>query len=106
MPQGMQVFKSNGDLLIDTSTLVGNVINSFTTTAKTGRITNDLLTTGTPFGFATVGSIPTGNSGAPSYREAPAWPTVSISGNTLSWSWSEEYNVPVSNPITIIYGVF
>lgn len=106
MAQGMQVFKSNGEMLIDTSTLVGNLINSFTTTQKSGSITNSLLSTGTPFGFATVGSVPVGESGAPNYLEAPAWPTISISGNTLSWSWVDEESVPSSNPITIVYGVF
>lgn len=106
MAQGMEVYDDNGNLLIDTSTLVGNVINSFTTTQKSGSITNSLLTTGTPFGFATIGSVPVRESHAPNFLEAPVWPTITISGNTLSWSWGDEESVPSSSPLTIIYGVF
>lgn len=106
MPQGMQVFDAGGRLLIDTSTLVGNFINSFTTTKKNGSITSSLLTTGVPFAFASTGSVPVSESNAPSFNEAPVWPTITINGNTLSWSWGEDSSVSNNRPITIFFGVF
>lgn len=106
MPQGLQILDNSGNVILDSTTFVGNLINSFTTTSHTGSITNNLLTKGTPFGFASVPSLPQYNSGAPSFRAAPVYPVISFSGNRLSWSWDEEPSEANGKSITIYYGIF
>lgn len=103
----MQVFKPNGEMLIDTSTLVGHFINSFTTTSVSGSISNTLLTQGTPFGFATYppSNKPSSATFLPS-RSAPSFPVITIVGDTLSWRWEEDPKTMPAGGITIQYGVF
>lgn len=109
MAQGMQVFKSNGDLLIDTSTLVGQFINSFKTDQATGSITNPLLSTGTPFAFAITGKAFAGGD-IPITPDlaviSPATCKVTVVGDTLSWDWSTGDDRKLSTEIVIQYGVF
>lgn len=105
MPQGMQIFKSNQSILIDTNDYIGNFINSFTTTDRSGSITNSLLLTGTPFAFASpeqAGDMPN----APTGDIAPVCPNITVSGSTLSWSFDEDTNLVSSPRLTIFYGVF
>lgn len=105
MPEGMQVYDENNNLLIDTTTLVGNFINSFTTTARSGSISNSLFSTGTPFAFASpeqAGDVPD----APTGEIAPVCPNIEVNGNTLTWAFDEDTNLSVSPRLTIFYGVF
>lgn len=101
----MQVFDNSGNTLIDTSTFVGNIVNSFTTSQTSGSITNSLLTTGTPFAFVSV--APVGQSaGMDTGDVTPTWPKISFSGNRLSWTGGEDSKATNIKPITIYYGVF
>lgn len=109
MPQGMQVFKSNGELLIDTSTYVGNFINSFTTNQASGSVTNSMLATGTPFAFAVTGKATAGGD-TPITPDlvviSPVTCKVEVVGSTVYWDWGFGDDVPDDLEIVIQYGVF
>lgn len=92
MPQGLQIFDSLGRTIVDVSDWLGRLIGSVSVTAFTGgSVTNDLITSGTPFFIW----IPTSEEAVtgPSYI-----PSVTFSGNVMTWGVN-----PISG--TIIYGV-
>lgn len=109
MPQGMQVFNQTGDLLIDTSTLVGQFINSFTTTQNSGSIEVPIFSTGTPFAFAVTGPSFAGGD-IPITPDlvvlSPVTCSIEIVGTTLYWDLNIGNDQLSSQSITIQYGVF
>lgn len=104
MAQGMQIYDNSGDLLIDTSTFIGNVINSITVSTGSGSITNSLLSNGTPFAFCSIPSTGT-TPFADGTESTPTWPEITFSGDTMSWTKVDDPNV-TTTPFTIFYGVF
>ena len=92
MPQGLQVWNSSGQLIIDTSTSIGKVLGITTITAGvSGNIADTKFALGTPF-WSLI------NQGPDSYGASPI---VSYnSGLTrLEWTNSAAYNN------LLVYGV-
>lgn len=77
MPQGIQVFNTDGSLQFDTSSRVYRVL----TVALAGGVSGSLTNTGLSTGTAIINVLP-GVSGA-----IP--PTVTVTGNTVSWSYTD-----------------
>lgn len=109
MPQGMQVFNQSGDLLIDTSTLVGQFINSFITTQNSGSVEIPIFSTGTPFAFAVTSPSLAGGD-IPITPDlvvlSPVTCSIEIIGTTLYWDLNLGDDQLQSQGITIQYGVF
>jgi hypothetical protein len=77
MPQGIQVWDASGNLILDTSTVTVRILDVITISANgSGNITNTQFSTGVPFYFFQPFQYLIGN-----YQ-----PTVTFSGNTMSWS--------------------
>jgi hypothetical protein len=90
----MQVYDASGNIIVDTSTKLGQILGTVSTGISNGSVTNSAFSFGAPFYFI----LPSGSG----YNVQP---DVDITGATLSWSWvtsGESYN----NPCTIIYGVY
>lgn len=103
MPQGLEVFDSNGVSTVDTSTNVALFLGIFSVggegSAKSGQITNPLLANGRPFHFLIVGRIPS----AQLNQEVE----ISFSGTTLNWSYpQDEATFANRPPTTIMYGTY
>ena len=89
---GLQVFDANGNTVMDTSTRLGRVLGIAVITAGvSGSLTNNGFYEGTPF-FQAMGD----------YGSRVVGPALSVSGNTLSWSWP----AASSGEYRIIYGIY
>lgn len=96
MAYGLRVWDASGNLTLDTSTRLGRVLGYVEVTTD-GSLTVPGFSTGTA--FARVNT--TGNSVGPDAEYS--WPpNISISNNTLSWS----YPSSTKGPAVIIYGVY
>lgn len=84
MGAGLQVWNAAGQLIFDTPDRMGR-ITGVVTVSSAGSLTIAVPTGCTPFWFL---------SGAPSQSGVPS---VSLSGNTLSWT---------AAPATIFYGYY
>lgn len=93
MPQGLQVFNANGDIIFDTNTNAGRVLGVADVIAyTTGSAVNDGLLTGRPFWvFQTTTT---------QYFSTAPTITASTTSNVISWSTQSSTNG------IIIYGVF
>lgn len=93
VPQGLQVWDENGNIILDTDDMLGKVLGVRAINAASGSITDARLTEGQPF-YAFYTSEP-----AQWFGEGPM--RVSISGSTISWSaWSR------FSSAFLAYGVF
>ena len=95
MAQGLQVWDASGNLAIDTSGSLGTVAGSVAYGNTNGSVTIPEFSMGRPLWFVLPGA-----GGSSVYQ-----PNISVSGNTLSWSWT----VPgsASNPPGVIaYGFY
>lgn len=95
MPVGLQVFDPAGNIAVDTSDLLGRVLGVRAAGKVNGSINVPGFSTGT--GWAAVLPHRVDDVYSP-----PIW---SISGTTLSWSYSEP-NAAYRADATIIYGVY
>jgi hypothetical protein len=89
MPQGLQVMDASGNIIFDTNTYAGRILDIITLTgSSSGNVTNSGLSTGTPFW---VWQSSTGTY----FQEGPV---VTISGSVISW---DSYNDGF-----LVYGVY
>lgn len=101
MPQGLQVWDANGNLIIDVTDRLTRVLGEFYTGTSNGSVTNPGLTTGTPWWIA----IPTTNINVNNNNMAK-YLTFSVSGSTLAWSFGAVYPIQVAINHKVIYGVY
>ena len=97
MPQGLQVWDAAGNMLVDTTTWMSQVLGSFELPADhaAGSTTDAGLATGRPF----VVVLPyEGNLGAESTGN-PIANQVTVSGTTISWNAAKV-------GCRVIYGVY
>jgi predicted GTPase len=81
MPQGLQVMDASGNIIFDTNTVAGRIIGTVDITASTaGSVTSSGFSTGTPFWVFQPKTTAY-------FSRAPS---VTISGNTLSWDNTAE----------------
>lgn len=90
MPAGFQVFDPNGKSILDTADRITRVLGLVDIAGASGSQSNAGLATGSP--FWTI--VPNG-SGWP--------PAVTISGNTISWSYGPQ--TPKQH-CSLVYGVY
>jgi hypothetical protein len=94
MASGLRVWDNVGNLLIDTSTRMGRVLGQISTGTADGSVTSAGFATGAPF-YAIVPK-----SGSPAAINTP---NITITGNTMSWSFS---GVPSPQDSLVLYGVY
>nr|WHT11554.1 module 1 specificity determinant [Pseudomonas aeruginosa]WHT11951.1 module 1 specificity determinant [Pseudomonas aeruginosa] len=97
MTTGLQIWDANGNLTTDTATRVGTILGSVESGTSPGSISVPDLSLGNPFCYVLTGASVYGDVIPPS---------VTFSGNTLSWGFygGGSYTVRVS--AKIVYGVF
>lgn len=87
MPQGLQVFDANGNVILDTSSFAARFLGSWQSpsyrSATSGTIQMVGLSGSQPFYFASLTFNPTTNYRAP-------YVTLSHSGETLTWRFYSE----------------
>ena len=95
MPQGLQVWDSSGNLIVDTNSSLGVILGTHTITksAGNGSLSVGDLSLGTPF-FTVITSTGT------------FYPIVSVSGSTISWTYDlfAQIYEPGTSTYTILYG--
>lgn len=100
MPAGMRLWDASGDLIFDT-------------TARTFTFLGD-TSTGTSDGSVSI-TLPSGVIGNLTYfvankisagRNMNRFPSISLSGSTLSWTFSPSISVPDRLPCLLVYGVW
>lgn len=82
MPDGLQTWDENGNILIDTTTVVGRTLGVIDASAASGSATVVGLDQGTPF------AVPLIQGGGNSYYyvyDALTIPRCTFSGTTVSW---------------------
>ena len=88
MPQGIQVWDAGGNLILDTSTVTVRILAVITIAGNTsGNVTSTQFSTGIPFYFFQPFQYLIGNF----------QPTVTFTGNTMSWS------LPNNAPSGLLY---
>ncbi len=92
MTAGLQTFDASGNLVFDTGTRTGRVINVTTITGTSGSYSDAALANGTPFFFFATSS--------PAVAKAVS---ISISGTTISWTIASSQS---SNTFALAYGVY
>lgn len=97
MPQGLQIWDSSGVSVLDTSDRIGLIISSVQTGVVDGSVTDSRLGVGTPFWFCLLDNYTLGN--------IPIIPIISLSVNTLSWSFPS-YPNGQRMTCTLYYGVY
>lgn len=95
MPQGLQVWNSAGQLIVDTNNALGVIlgVHTITKSAGNGSLSVPNLALGTPF-FTLITS--TGSF----------FPVIAISGTTISWTYDAFVASvePGGSTYTILYG--
>ena len=99
MSQGLQVWDAGGTLVMDTTTRVATLVGRVTTGTSSGSVSNPALGKGVPIYFAVLDQSAQTNS----YWQY--YPSFSISGTTLSWSFSDNYPQYRASLI-VTYGYF
>ena len=94
VPQGLQVWDENGNIILDTNDMLGRVLGIQPVSSRTGSITDARLAQGQPFYFFLSAPYP-----GPGY---PGPARITISGSTLSWYHPE---MPAAGSF-LGYGVF
>lgn len=95
MASGLRVWDASGNLIVDTTTRLGTVLGTVTTTKANGSITNAGFAQGTPF-YSVCGITD---------AYSVFSPKITLSGNTMSWA----FNTSGANSNTsqfIVYGVY
>lgn len=101
MPAGYQQWDASGNLILDTSTIVGRFFGKINIggagSAKTGSVTNAKFSQGTPF-YVAVNTLGVDVEG---YGVV-----ITFSGNTMTWTYPQAGNTGPERPnATIVYGV-
>lgn len=81
MGEGLQVFDSGGNVVMDISTIVGRQIAIIDASAISGSMSIAGLSDGTPFAIPILNTA----GGVTGYGAITA-PVVTFSGNTVSWT--------------------
>lgn len=95
MSFGMVVKNASGVTIIDENSKLARVLGTVYVPQTNGSLTDAGFATGVPFGAVVVADTLFGSK--------PGAPTVTFSGNTMSWSYP--YSSMKSN-VYIIYGVY
>lgn len=107
MPQGLQLWKADGSLKLDTSTLLGRIFGSVNVAAgsASGVITNAKFTQGEPILVGVFGQGTFSESGlsGPAYSQFSY--TVGSSGTSVTWSRTTNPREPNLPAGTIFFGV-
>lgn len=111
MPQGLQVFDAAGQVVIDTSTIVGLLIGRIDVAENqlSGSIYNPKLTSGRPFVVPFIGMMksPVGAGGGRNDLITSSQVSFGVNGNTLTWSRPQRSAQETSSPAgTIYYGIY
>lgn len=82
MPAGLQVWDGSGNIMLDTSTIIGRTLGIIDASASSGSANVPGLDQGTPFAIPLLGqnAYPT----TPQY-DALTIPRCTFSGTTVSW---------------------
>lgn len=106
MPQGLQVFDSNGVIVFDVTDRLSRVLGIITTTASNGSISDPGLLTGTPWWMI----IDDWGGASDTYSLTTSVPLITASGSTLSWApqpgLAPGYATMPIRPVQLIYGVY
>lgn len=95
MPQGLQCWDASGNMTLDITDRLTRYLGEVYTGTTDGSITDVNLSTGTPW------FVMRDTSNFESFNEAPC--TLSISGNTISWTFG---STGARTNKKIIYGVY
>lgn len=95
MEAGLQIFDSQGSLIVDVGSRLARFMGSVNTGNHSGAIHVPGFNTGEPFYVSLLNT--------PTILGTVAGPTIWTSGLTLHWAF--DLHRPQS-PVTIIYGVF
>ena len=97
MPQGLQVFDSSGNMMLDVTDRLTRYLGAFDTGSGngSGSYTDALLLTGTPWIIVTC------IAGDPAYLNV----AFTVSGSTISWSMSQILYTTGWN-FHVLYGVY
>ncbi|WP_368607504.1 hypothetical protein [Pseudomonas fulva] len=111
MPQGLQVFDAAGQVVIDTSTIVGLLIGRIDVAENqlSGSIYNPKLTNGRPFVVPFIGMMksPVGFGDGRNDLITSSQVSFGVSGNTLTWIRPPRSPQETSSPAgTIYYGIY
>ena len=96
MPQGLQVFDENGNIVVDVTDRLTKILGSFETHGKDGSITDDRLE-----GMDYWVMLEFYRIGKTSFDYG--WPLITRLGNTISWAYPETYQTWINR--RYIYGV-
>lgn len=100
MTAGLQVWDASGNLMVDTSTLMGRIFGSVTIqSGDSGSLVDENLLTGVPFAIPCAQFL----DGYDPFEWDPGIsnPVITFSGNTMFWS---SYNTSLlEKPEYIIY---
>lgn len=96
MPAGIQIWNAAGVEVMNITSRLGLYLGTIETGTTAGSINVPGLSKGTPFAFAL------GEQWA--YAGQSSVPNITISGTTISWSWSQQYGYFAS--VTIVYGIY
>jgi len=82
MPTGLQVFDATGRIMLDTTTRLGRIYSTFSSGVADGAVSVSALADGgEPFVFVED------NSADLTIATPYAYPNVTVSGTTVSWSF-------------------
>lgn len=103
MPHGLQTWDAAGVLSFDTDTITGRYLGSVFTGTANGSVVVPGFTTGTPWFFCAKGTTAGDTT-------VVCVPFVSVSGTTLSWSFTDfkSLNTSANAPrvgCQVFYGV-
>lgn len=95
MPQGLQIFDAQGNLIMDVTDRLSRVLGVVTTNAVAGSLVNADLTSGTPYHINS-------NADGTVVNQQDAECVVTFSDTTMSWT----YGAGTARDTEIIYGVY
>jgi hypothetical protein len=96
MSQGLQIWDSSGNLVLDTNTRLAQWLGQVSSGGNNGSVTDNELLRGTPYYYVRASVV-----GA--FAKVPA---ITISGSTITWTYPAPKAGFSSAPVVITYGVF
>jgi len=99
MAAGLQVWDASGNLILDTSTIVGRIIGIIDASASSGSATVAGLDQGTPF------AIPQLTQSSSVLYGTNTYPNCTFSGTTVSWTRDTWPGGITLQPCNLILGV-
>lgn len=94
MTAGLQVFKQDGTIIIDTTTLVGSALGRISTGITNGSYEDPRIGGNNLFWFA-----------IPGVNMPVQVPEISRSGNSIVWTFESPGSLG-NNSLSIVYGVY